>query len=257
MEKRDKTDERGVPVEAIVIGILGLFFTGGSATIGAQIAAASLRLTTMTAYTAIYGGAAVGTGYVVVESGRLVVRRTRPGILRTIEAANMVAREARAQAAAASGTVALSARAVSSGIVETAQAVADASTDVVSQVVDALTSHLPDVPARQDLISRQEQVPVVIISPEETQEPPEGVLEDASSAHFFISCELLNGMIELQRFVREGDLGDVAYLVPDYNLPVTAVEDEEHSSQNVEDEADVTDTLRQNDTEDKDGFVVL
>jgi hypothetical protein len=244
-EKRDKNGQRDVPVETIVIGIVGFIVTGGFGTIGAQIAAASLRLATMTAYTAIYGGAAVGTGYVVVESGRLVIRHTRPGILRTIEAANMVAREARAQAAAASGTAASVAGAVRSGVAETARAVAGTSTDVASQVVDALASRLPNVPATQRAITRQEQVPVVIISPEEAQEPPEEVLEEASSAHFFISRELPDGTIELQRFVRDGDLGDVAYLVPDDDLPTTAGEDEEHSSRNV------------GDTEDQDGFVVL
>jgi transketolase C-terminal domain/subunit len=56
-----------------------------------MLATASLRIATVTLATGAAGVAVSGTGFLVYEGGRFVVRRTWPGIIKTIRIANQVA----------------------------------------------------------------------------------------------------------------------------------------------------------------------
>jgi hypothetical protein len=129
--------------------VIGVVVTGGFGGIGLQFILATARAATMGLYAAGAGATVVGTGYVVVQGGRLVISQTRPGIIGTLRAYNRVTRDVRAATASANQTVldttTAAARILQSGLTSQAQGIAQVSDQAINQMVNGLNqlSNLP------------------------------------------------------------------------------------------------------------------
>jgi hypothetical protein len=225
-----------------IVGMLcGLVLTGGIGSISVQIAAAGLRLATMTAYVGATGAAAVGTGYVAMKGGKLVIQKAKPGVIMTVRAASRVSRDCRTGALAASQAVVDAAGAVQSGVISQAQTVANASNDVRNQAVsgsEALMARLFNLPTQiSNILLRstapgQESLAVRVLSEEEAQAHLQGGIDP--NVNTFIVQQLADGTTSVQRVVRNGDLGDALWTVSSTNQPQQA-----HSEENEDDFVDV------------------
>jgi hypothetical protein len=94
IERRDAASNASL-TQSIILGCVGFVSASGFSYISLQVALATLRIATMTAAAGAVGVGTIGTGYLVVEGGRLVLQHTKPGIIATLKAAAQVARDGR------------------------------------------------------------------------------------------------------------------------------------------------------------------
>jgi hypothetical protein len=85
-------------IEGAVMGVLALLFGSTFSAIGLGVALASLRLMMMTTAAGALGLTTLGSGYLVVKGGNLVIQAAKPGVIDTIRAANRMARDIRGNA---------------------------------------------------------------------------------------------------------------------------------------------------------------
>lgn len=136
-------------LDSIILAVLGIVVTGGFGGIGLQFALATARAATMGLYAAGAGATVIGTGYVVLQGGRLVISQTKPGIIGTLRAYNRVTRDVRAATASANQTVidttTAAARTVQSELTSRTQGLTQVSDQAITQVVNGLNqlSNLP------------------------------------------------------------------------------------------------------------------
>ena len=147
-EKKATSPSTGGEAVGRVIGIVvpiafGLI-TSGLAVVSYRMTsrgtAASLGMAMVTFTAAAASGAAIGTGHIVEQGGRLVLQRARPGIYATLRTAETVARDVRVGSEALSGLAVDGATAVQSGIVNQIRNVAEASNSVLDHTLAARTS---------------------------------------------------------------------------------------------------------------------
>lgn len=220
-------------INAIILGLLGMGLSGGIGTLSLQIAAAGLRVATMTAYAGAGGAAAIGTGYVVVKGGRLVIQQAKPGILMTIRAANKVARDTRRATSAASNAA--------TGAIVAAQSGAVAQVQTVGNTIGQLQNSVAR--GSQSLMARLFGLPtnVINIPLESTPAGPDSaevrlLSEEEARSHIrgptdprvetFIIQESPNGALILHRIVRSGDLGGASWSISPTDQPLVIKEEE-------------------------------
>ncbi|PMD57240.1 uncharacterized protein K444DRAFT_615699 [Hyaloscypha bicolor E] len=210
-EDIDSSGQSGLtPFDSFIMAVTGVVVTGGFGGIGLQFLLATARAATMGLYAAGAGATVVGTGYVVVRGGRLVISQTRPGIIGTLRAYNRVTRDVRAATASANQTVVdtttAAARIVQSGLTSQAQGIAHVSDQAINQMVNGL-NQLSNLP-----VQLQNMLMAAIINrasdPTPSQETPVVGEEHTEEQIQLRMEELEEGMIELVLMPHDEDLGE-------------------------------------------------
>jgi hypothetical protein len=197
-----------------IIGGLGIILTGGIGGLSAQVALASLRIATTTLYIGATRGAAVGTGYVVLQGGKLVVQKARPGVISTIRTANRAARDARASLQAASQATTNARGAIQIRVLEGGQIVAEAGTAARESVVNGangisnqLIKLLPNYSILVDprvTMQGQSRIRLVV----EGEQDAQMEADTNGSDDLFVFHEREDGVLELRNISRDRTLGN-------------------------------------------------
>ncbi len=180
----------------------------------AQVALASLRIATATFYIGATGRAAIGTGYVVLKGGKLVIQKSRPGVVSTIRTANRAARDARASLQAASQATTNAGRAMQTRVLEGGQIAAEAGNAARESVVNGangvsnqLIRLLPNYCILVDprlTVQGQSHIRLVVEGEQDAQ-----MEADANgSDDLFMFQEREDGALELRKINRDRIPGD-------------------------------------------------